>query len=177
MHLPDMARTKFGAEVRKLNEIGAELTALQYVLGGGSFAQDLVSRSLIFLLNRMYGANVEILEWQLRRLTSMCALFVKLYGDGPVNVLRAPARINILGEHIDYVSYLPTASLPFGSREHDMLILYRPSQTDRVRGSSTAAEYESFAFTLDEGPSVLDRAQTELEWLDYLYEHPAPQPH
>src|SRR4029450_11385756 len=141
MLLPDMARTKFGAEVRKLNEIGAGLTALQYVLGGGRFAQDLVSRSLIFLLHRMYGANVEILEGQLRRLTSMCPLFVKLYGDGPVNVLRAPARINILGEHIDYVSYLPTASLPFGSREHDVLMLYRDSPQPQVRSASSASTY------------------------------------
>jgi galactokinase/CTP:molybdopterin cytidylyltransferase MocA len=172
-----MARTKFGAKVRKLNEIGAELTALQYVLGGDSFAQDLVSRSLIFLLHRMYGANVEILEAQLRRLTSMCALFVKLYGDGPVNVLRAPARINILGEHIDYVSYLPTASLPFGSREHDMLILYRGSESDCVRGASTLDAYPPFSFSLAEGPPVTTSPNAEADWLSYLYDHPAREPH
>jgi galactokinase/CTP:molybdopterin cytidylyltransferase MocA len=177
VHLPDMARTDFGAEVRKLNEIGAELTALQYVLGEDSFAQDLVSRSLIFLLHRMYGANVEILEAQLRRLTSMCALFVKLYGDGPVNVLRAPARINILGEHIDYVSYLPTASLPFGSREHDMLILYRGSTSDSVRGASTLDAYPPFYFTVSDGPPVSTSRNTEADWLSYLYEHPAKSHH
>ena len=54
----------------------------------------------------------------LRRLSSLCASFLEHYGDGPVRLLRAPARINILGEHVDYVSYLPTCSLPFGSREH-----------------------------------------------------------
>src|SRR6185503_11492461 len=129
-------------------------------------------RSLIFLLYRLYSGNSVTIIAQLRRLIAMCGQFVALYGEGPVSLLRAPARINILGEHIDYVSYLPTAALPFGSREHDMMMLYRPSQTDRVRGSSTAAEYESFAFTLTDGPSVLDRDQTELEWLDYLYEHP-----
>jgi len=177
MQLPDMARTKFDAEVRKLNEPGAELTALQYVLGGGSFAQDLVYRSLIFLLHRIYGVNVEILERQLRRLTSVCALFVKLYGEGPVNVLRAPARINILGEHIDYVSYLPTESLPFGSREHDMLILYRGSASDRVRGASTLDAYAPFSFTLAEGPPVSTSANAEADWLSYLYNHPAQTPH
>jgi len=172
-----MARTKFDAEVRKLNEIGAEHTALPYVLGGGSFAQDLVSRSLIFLLHRMYRANVEILEGQLRRLTSMCAVFVKLYGDGPVSVLRVPARINILGEHIDYVSYLPTASLPFGSREHDMLILYRGSTSDSVRGASTLDTYPPFYFTVSDGPPVSTSGNTEADWLSYLYEHPAKSHH
>ena len=125
----------------------------------------------------MYGPDVDALVDQARRLTSLCAQFVKLYGDGPVSVLRAPARINILGEHIDYVSYLPTASLPFGSREHDMLMLYRRSQSDSVRGSSTSEEYTPFEFTLAEGPPVSGSDQAEAGWLTYLYEQPAPQPH
>ena len=45
------------------------------------------------------------------RLIKLCDAFFEQYGDGDVSLLRAPARINILGEHIDYVSYLPTASL------------------------------------------------------------------
>jgi galactokinase/CTP:molybdopterin cytidylyltransferase MocA len=177
MQLPDIGRTNLGGDVRKPSGAGGELTALQYLLGGASFAQDLVPRSLFFLLHRMYGANVETLNGQLRRLTSMCALFVKLYGDGPVSVLRAPARINILGEHIDYVSYLPTASLPFGSREHDMLILYRGSASDCVRGASTLDTYPPFCFSLAEGPPVSTSGNAEADWLSYLYEHPAETPH
>ena len=168
--------SKLSAEVRELTEAGAELTALEYVLGGSSFAQRLLPRSLIFLLHRMYGANIETLNGQLRRLTSMCAQFVKLYGDGPVSVLRAPARINILGEHVDYVSYLPTASLPFGSREHDMLMLYRGSAIDRVRGASALKEYPPFSFTLTEGPPLGTSGNAESDWLSYLYEHPAYAP-
>ncbi|HYU98143.1 MAG TPA: NTP transferase domain-containing protein [Pyrinomonadaceae bacterium] len=177
MQLPALARTTLGGEVRKLNEAGAELTALQYVLGGDRFAQDLVPLSLVFLLHRMYGSNVETLEEQLRRLTSMSALFVRLYGDGPISVLRAPARINILGEHIDYVSYLPTASLPFGSREHDMLILYRGSASDSVRGASTLDAYPPFYFTVSDGPPVSTSSNAEADWLSYLYEHPAKSHH
>lgn len=152
---------------------GEELTALDYVLKGGRFAEHLLPRSLIFLLSRMYGANVETLNGQLRRLTSMCAQFVQLYGDGPVSILRAPARINILGEHVDYVSYLPTASLPFGSREHNMLMLYRGSASDGVRGASTIKEYPPFSFTLAEGPNV----DGPSDWLAYLYEHPTGLSH
>ena len=86
----------------------------------------------------MYGASEETLGSQLRRLTSVCDRFLELYGDGPVNVLRAPARINILGEHVDYVSYLPTYSLPFGSREHDMLMLCVEAPDRRQRFSRVA---------------------------------------
>src|SRR6185436_201146 len=137
----------------------------------------LVPRSLIFLLHRMFGADAATASGQLRRLTSICAQFVKLYGDGPVNVLRAPARINILGEHIDYVSYLPTASLPFGSREHDMLILYRGSATDSVRGASTLDTYPPFYFTVADGPAVSPNDKAEADWLSYIYEHPAKSHH
>lgn len=125
----------------------------------------------------MYGANEETLGNQLRRLTYMCERFLELYGDGPVNVLRAPARINILGEHVDYVSYLPTSSLPFGSREHDMLMLYRDAATDRVRGASTFEEYSPFVFNLAAGPSLRGSGEAEGDWLSYLYENPAPAPH
>ena len=177
MRLPDIAPANLAGEVRELNGAGKELTALQYVMGGDSFTQDLGLRSLIFLLHRMYGANIESLNGQLRRLTSMCARFVKLYGDGPVSVLRVPARINILGEHIDYVSYLPTASLPFGSREHDMIILYRGSASDCVRGASTLDTYPPFSFSLAEGPPVSSNDKAEADWLSYLYEHPARTPH
>jgi len=125
----------------------------------------------------MYGPDIDALTDQAKRLASLSARFVALYGAGPLSVLRAPARINILGEHIDYVSYLPTASLPFGSREHDMLMLYRPSQTDRVRGSSTLEDYPAFAFTLTEGPPPSTSDRTEIDWLTYLYEHPAIESH
>ena len=168
--LSELAGTNASADV-------TDLTALSYLLSEGSLPPHLGPHSLILLLRRIYGANLKTLNAQLRRLTSMCAQFVKLYGDGPVSVLRAPARINILGEHIDYVSYLPTSSLPFGSREHDMLILYRGSASDRVRGASTLNAYPPFSFTLAEGPTVSTSGNAEADWLTYLYEHPATSPH
>lgn len=171
------------ARLLEITGSGAELTALEYLLDERNTfpafpaLPAFLTRTLIFLLYRMYGPDIDALNDQGKRLTSVSAKFVELYGEGPVSVLRAPARINILGEHIDYVSYLPTASLPFGSREHDMLMLYRPSPTDRVRGSSTLGDYPAFAFTLAEGPPLSTSDQPEVDWLTYLYEHPAPIPH
>jgi len=133
--------------------------------------------SLLDQLRQTYGDDAALLRSKLVGLSTLCDLFQQLYGDGPVTLLRAPARINILGEHVDYVSYLPTASLPFGSREHDMVMLFRASDQGRVRGASTRAAYAQFDFKLSEGPSISERAWTEDDWLAYLYGRPAPAPH
>jgi galactokinase/CTP:molybdopterin cytidylyltransferase MocA len=112
-----------------------------------------------------------------RRLSRLCSLFLDRYGDGPASLLRAPARIDVLGEHIDYVSYLPTASLTFGSREHDVLMLYRDSGEPQVRSASTTVMYEPSSFDVLEdqvpefGQNVTD------EWLAYLSQHGTPAPH
>ena len=107
----------------------------------------------------------------------MCAGFLEHFGDRPVRLLRAPARINILGEHVDYVSYLPTCSLPFGSREHDMLMLYGPSEAGRVRGASTHADYAPFDFSLEDGPPAAGGESYEADWLSYLFGGETPAPH
>ena len=161
------------AEVQKLSESNA----VEYLALSDGLSQSLVCRSLIFLLHKLYGLDVERLTDQINRVALMAVFFAELYGDGPVNVLRAPARINILGEHVDYVSYLPTQSLPFGSREHDMLMLFRASANDRVQGASTAKEYPPFSFSLSDGPEVLRRGNVDADWLAYLFEHPAESSH
>jgi galactokinase len=102
-----------------------------------------------------YGNDRSLLGAKIERLASLCRGFIDRFGDGQVRALRAPARINILGEHVDYVAYLPTGSLTFGSREHDMIIMFRPSPTGRVRGGSTDPCFEDFEFEIqnDNGPS------------------------
>src|SRR5678816_4937472 len=93
-------------------------------------------------LAQVVAHNVD-LEQRCERLTRLCNLFLDRYGDGEVSLLRAPARIGVLGEHIDYVSYLPTASLTFGSRERDALMLYRKSHEGTIHCASTCLLYTS----------------------------------
>jgi len=154
-------------EIRLLNQ-GALL--LDFLFGKDLDPVCLPGRSLLYLLWKTYGDEGDLLKNKLSKLSALCDCFLKLYGDGPVNALRAPARINILGEHIDYVSYLPTASLPFGSREHDMIMLFRASEGGRVRGASKLEDCPAFDFDLGEGPSVSD-------WETFLYSNPSPAPH
>jgi galactokinase len=100
--------------------------------------------------------------------------FRQLYGEGEVYVLRAPARINILGEHVDYVSYLPTASLPFGSREHEMRMLFRPTNSDMIRGASVDKRFPAFGFSLAESQVP---HHDEQSWEQFVFNCPIPPPH
>src|ERR1051326_8402133 len=111
---------------------------------------------------------------KLEKIEQLLRRFRQLYGDGGVTVLRAPARINILGEHVDYVSYLPTASLPFGSREHEMLMLFRPADSGEVRGASVNERFAPFSFALNEN-KILSRA--EQSWEEFVFNRPVPAPH
>ncbi|MEN3330778.1 MAG: N-acetylgalactosamine kinase [Blastocatellia bacterium] len=127
-------------------------------------------------MNQPDAINGDVVRVSRRaRLDQLRHRFRALYGDGPVSVWRAPARINIIGEHVDYVSYLPTASLPFASREHAMLMLYRAAPDKGVRGASMHDAYAPFAFDLGDGPPP--SAAMELAWLAYLINSRIPAPH
>jgi len=150
---------------------------LAYLFKNGIALKGIAHRALLYLLKQTYGNDEELIKSNLTRLRGLCNLFIELYGDGPVMLIRVPARINILGEHIDYVSYIPTASLPFGSREHDMVMLYRSSETQRVRGASTLEQYAPFSFELNEGPREASAGNLERAWLGYIHGQPVPPPH
>lgn len=98
--------------------------------------------------------------------------FCRLYGEGGVLVFRAPARINILGEHVDYVSYLPTASLAFGSHEHAMTMVVRPNETGKIRGASMNERFEPFEFSLDD----VRPSEAGTSWEEFVFNRPVPAP-
>src|SRR5215212_8255380 len=128
-------------------------------------------------LNNLVTTGNAELERSAARLTTLCHLFLDHYGDGPVSLLRAPARIGLLGEHIDYVSYLPTASLTFGSRERDALMLYRDSGGPQVRVASTSPNYEPSSFNAFEDQVPTFGKDAGADWLSYLFEQGTPAPH
>lgn len=97
--------------------------------------------------------------------------FRALYGAEAVAALRAPARINILGEHVDYVSYLPTASLPFGSREHAMCLWWRASDDGCVSGASLDERFAPFRCALAE------EGFAGQNWESFVFGRPLPAPH
>jgi N-acetylgalactosamine kinase len=156
---------------------GGRPSLLASLFEGGDRGLPTRAAALLSLLRQTYGDDAGAAEKSLNRLGALCASFLEACGDGPGRLLRAPARINILGEHVDYVSYLPTYSLPFGSREHDMLMMYRPSATGSVRGASRHGEFARFDFSLDEGPAPGGGEGYEAEWLSYVFKGETPAPH
>lgn len=136
----------------------------------------LTREATLALVLRIYGSNESLLQQNLNRLKLLCDVFLRNYGDGQVELLRAPARINILGEHVDYVSYLATSSLTFGSRERDMFMLYRASEQNIVRGSSTSSAYPPSSFNdLEALPPLTGNVDDD--WLSFLYQTTPPSPH
>lgn len=115
----------------------------------------------------MSADNPQSIDLLLRR-------FRQLYGEGGANVLRAPARINILGEHVDYVSYLATASLAFGSHEHAMAMVFRPTGDGKIRGASTNGRFQSFDFSIGEMETP---SRDEQDWEAFVFNCPTPAPH
>lgn len=108
------------------------------------------------------------------KMESLLRRFHQMYGEGGVSILRAPARINILGEHVDYVSYLPTASLAFGSREHAMTMAFRPTNDKKIRGASLDARFAPFEFSLEE---TQPPGRHEKNWEEFVFTRAVPAPH
>lgn len=72
-----------------------------------------------------------------KRYGALMEAFEAKYNCKPKYVSRAPGRVNIIGEHVDYSGYgvLPMAI------EQDVAIACRPNDTGELRFSNTNAEY------------------------------------
>ena len=157
---------------------GPQQSLVDYMAEHQQAARPLVL-ALLYTFRRLYGAGVARIRRQVLRYSQAVEEFVKHYGHGQVAIARAPARINILGEHVDYVRYLPTEVLPFASREHDMLIIFRPSDAPHIRGRSTLEGADPAEFDLSDGPPTDADTSLPLEkrWLAYLHHIGTPQRH
>ena len=65
---------------------------------------------------------------QTDRYKSLISLFEQLYHSKPKYVARAPGRVNLIGEHIDYSGY---GVFPF-ALEQDTLIFFTPNESDKL---------------------------------------------
>ena len=72
--------------------------------------------------------NNAIAEKYQPRYENIARRFRELYGVRPAFYCRAPGRVNIIGEHIDYCGYsiLPAAL------EQDFIMAYIPADDDQI---------------------------------------------
>jgi galactokinase/CTP:molybdopterin cytidylyltransferase MocA len=114
------------------------------------------------------AAEVEMEDkHQVSRQLNLIQRFQEIYGEGEVQVATAPARINIIGEHIDYVEYFKTAVLPFGSAEHNMLMAFRPRPDGLIKARTLASGFEPREFSVAEFDPSSTRPR-DVGWMDYL---------
>ncbi len=83
--------------------------------------------SLVHALGLVYGGDSMLLNGQRERYGRALGAFAALYGPGDVTLVRAPGRVNLIGEHTDYNHgyVLPTAL------DKDTLVLGR-ARADRL---------------------------------------------
>jgi galactokinase/CTP:molybdopterin cytidylyltransferase MocA len=112
---------------------------------------------------------------ELVRFTELMARFEGVFGEGEVGFATAPARINIIGEHIDYVEYFKTAVLPFASAQHTTIIALRLREDRLIKAHTLASGYPPSQFSLDEFiPPDLPDPQDR--WMAYLARIGVPKP-
>jgi N-acetylgalactosamine kinase len=86
--------------------------------------------------------------------------FIKVYAKEPLFCGRAPGRVNLIGEHIDYCGY---AVLPMAI-EQDIVIAVTHNADGKLRLSNTDSRYES----IEINPTNYDIDRTKPQWYHYF---------
>ncbi|XP_023789752.1 N-acetylgalactosamine kinase isoform X1 [Cyanistes caeruleus] len=87
-------------------------------------------------------------------------MFISKFGSAPKFYARAPGRVNLIGEHIDYCGY---AVLPMAI-EQDILIAVEPVQTQVVQLANTNSLYLDFSTSVNN----IQINKTKPQWHNYF---------
>ena len=137
----------------------------------------LVEASIISdLLEPCYGPTA---SQQLARYRAALAQFQTSYGAGPVQIFRAPGRVNLIGEHTDYNhGFVLPAAL-----DKDVVMLARPRTDRTLRVANVEESYAPTEFGLSteippaprghwsnylRGPAQMLARQADLPGMDLL---------
>ena len=87
-------------------------------------------------------------------------LFSSLFGGQPTHIARAPGRVNLIGEHIDYseLSVLPMAI------QHEAQLAFRLREDGMVRITNTDPEFAPVEFEIN--PAITPGGSGE--WCNYV---------
>lgn len=100
--------------------------------------------ALVTTLQQLYGANGEALAELMARYERGLAAFRATYGPGKVVILRAPGRVNLIGEHTDYNhGYVLPVAL-----DKDVLVFSRPRPDQQVRLANVEHGFTPRSFTI-----------------------------
>ncbi|XP_042660135.1 N-acetylgalactosamine kinase isoform X3 [Tyto alba] len=94
------------------------------------------------------------------RLQKLKEMFISKFGSAPKFYVRAPGRVNLIGEHIDYCGY---AVLPMAI-EQDILIAVEPVKTQVVQLANTNSLYLDFSTNVNS----IQINKTKPQWHNYF---------
>lgn len=103
-------------------------------------------------------------ETQLARYNAVRVKFSQIYGQDAKLIARAPGRVNLIGEHIDYChfSVLPMAI------EVDVIAPFAPSETSTITISNTDSKFSTKSFEIPQDGSFVEIDETNPSWGDYF---------
>ncbi|XP_074012028.1 N-acetylgalactosamine kinase isoform X4 [Numenius arquata] len=87
-------------------------------------------------------------------------MFISKFGSAPKFYVRAPGRVNLIGEHIDYCGY---SVLPMAI-EQDILIAVEPVKTQVVQLANTNSLYLDFSTSVNN----IQINKTKPQWHNYF---------
>lgn len=116
-------------------------------------------------LEPVYGDGPQLNEARFRYL-QLKSKFIELYGEEPQLYARAPGRVNLIGEHIDYEGY---SVLPMAIRQ-DTIVAVRKRETSKGPAELHIAnvqpeKYETISFPADPSQEVDVK---KLVWAHYF---------
>lgn len=103
-------------------------------------------------------------ESQLARYNRIKEKFSEIYGQDAKLIARAPGRVNLIGEHIDYChfSVLPMAI------EVDVIAPFAPSGTSTITINNTDPKFTQKSFELPQDGSFVKIDESNPSWGDYF---------
>lgn len=106
--------------------------------------------------------GTESADLSVERARSIVGEFEKRFGSKPSHVVRAPGRVNLIGEHIDYHGY---SVLPMAI-EHDVIIAVGLAEgQDTVRVANVDLSFDARDLPSDPAADVAD----EHHWTTYIH--------
>ncbi|KAM9064952.1 N-acetylgalactosamine kinase isoform X2 [Sarcophilus harrisii] len=94
------------------------------------------------------------------RLLKLKEMFISKFGSIPEFYVRAPGRVNLIGEHIDYCGY---AVLPMAV-EQDILIAVEPVKSQTLHLTNTNPKYLDFSTSVND----IHIDKTNPQWHNYF---------
>lgn len=106
--------------------------------------------------------NDKIPKIHLPRYQGIIKKFEEIYKEKPQYISRAPGRVNIIGEHIDYCGY---AVLPVAI-EQDMLIVFNESKDLSIEVNNTDQTFAPLKIKLDKDSPFMPAGKDA--WVNYF---------